>query len=150
MLYAGKTIGLWLIVIFGLALVLVGGVLTYLGATGDSEARLFGNAFPYKIVGALGLFCGVIIAFLGLRRAFRLLDTIIHKGRSGVHWRHLPSSPSPIGQGTSLENFDFAQIPPIVARGKCRTTWAQRIAPWAGHRGGLRSGMSFLLALQMR
>jgi len=71
-------------VVFGLALVLVGGVLIYLGATGDSETRLFGNAFPYEIIGAICLFCGVIIAFLGLRRAFRLLDTIIHKGRSGA------------------------------------------------------------------
>ena len=41
-------------------------------------------AFPYEIIGAIGLFCGVIIALLGLRRAFRLLDTIIHKGRSGA------------------------------------------------------------------
>ena len=82
MLDAGKTIGLWLIVIFGLVLVLGGAVLAYLGATGDSQIWLFGHAFSYESIGAIGLFCGAIITFLGLRRAIRLLDTIIHKARS--------------------------------------------------------------------
>jgi NADH:ubiquinone oxidoreductase subunit 2 (subunit N) len=62
--------------IMGIALILGGIALVYLGATGNTEFTLFDNQFKSTSVGAVGIFCGAVVVILGQRRSLKSLDRI--------------------------------------------------------------------------
>lgn len=66
--------------VMGLALILGGIVLVYLGNTGDTEFTLFGNQFKSTSVGVVGIFCGAVVVVLGQRRSLKSLDGIRESG----------------------------------------------------------------------
>jgi hypothetical protein len=67
---------MWTSLIMGIALIIGGAVLVYLGATGDTELSLFGNSFKSQNVGAVGIFCGAVLVILGNRRSLRSMERL--------------------------------------------------------------------------
>lgn len=76
---AGKSIlkaVLWSIGIISTLLIAGGALLVWLGATGDTEMSLFGNTFKSQNVGIAAMFCGAVLAVLGIRRALLSLERL--------------------------------------------------------------------------
>jgi hypothetical protein len=72
---------LWLSTIFGvaligLALIVVGAGLVYLGATGDLELLLFGSWLKASSVGMIGIFCGAEVLGVIFRKAPKMLNRL--------------------------------------------------------------------------
>lgn len=62
--------------LMGLALVVAGCVLVYLGATGHSEITLFGNQVSTGSVGVVGIFCGAVLGIMNTRRLLKALERL--------------------------------------------------------------------------
>jgi uncharacterized membrane protein YidH (DUF202 family) len=62
--------------VLGVVLILGGVALVYLGSTGDTELELFGNHFKSQNVGVVGIFCGAVLAVLGIRRTLLSLERL--------------------------------------------------------------------------
>ena len=78
-IYAAQPIhrlSLWFSALIGLAIVVAGVVLVYLGAKGGTSFKLFGNEFQSETVGAVGIFCGAVIIILNIRRIMKSLERL--------------------------------------------------------------------------
>ena len=76
---AGKPIlkaSLWGSGIIAALLIGGGALLVWLGATGNTEMTLFGNTFKSQNVGIAGMFCGAVVAAVGIRLALLSLERL--------------------------------------------------------------------------
>ncbi|MGD0192575.1 MAG: hypothetical protein ABSD74_17695 [Rhizomicrobium sp.] len=64
---------LWVAGVVALALIGAGIWLVVLGATGATKFTILGNTFESTTVGAIGIFCGMIVVIYGLRRTLATL-----------------------------------------------------------------------------
>lgn len=62
--------------IIGLAVVIAGCVLVYLGATGHTEMDLFGTKVSTGSVGVVGIVCGTVAAIMITRRMMRTIEKL--------------------------------------------------------------------------
>jgi hypothetical protein len=67
--------------ILGLALIIAGIVLVWLGSTGTTEFNLFGNSFKSQNVGVVGIFCGTLMSVIGIRRILTTVERLGQRDR---------------------------------------------------------------------
>src|SRR5262245_29870514 len=75
--------------IIGLAIVIAGCVLVYLGATGHTELEMFGMKVNTASVGVVGIACGTLLAILNTRRVLKAIERLsaLPADQSGPDWR---------------------------------------------------------------
>ena len=59
------------------AAIVAGGVMVYLGSTGASDIKIFGQSISTTNVGVPCVFLGIVCLIMVIRRAFRTLDNAI-------------------------------------------------------------------------